>query len=90
MSEYKLIPTSLEVVSVIRARHGNELTVFGSFSDPTGTENGGSGETSTMMTLWGFPDADYPLFQVTTKRTPPKSDNAVHQCFLCAPIREES
>lgn len=87
---YTLIPTSAEVVAVLHARHAKELTVFGSFSDPTGTAHGGSGETGKMMTQWGFVGADYALFQVTSTRKPPESDNVEQQYHLCVAHQEES
>ena len=40
---YVQITTSAEVWAVIKARHGNDLSVFESFSDPDGTFNGGPG-----------------------------------------------
>lgn len=85
---YLRIPTSVEVIAVIRARHGNEMTVFGSFSDPTGTAFGGSGETGVMKTLWGFRRADCPLYETISKTTPPESDNTEYEYYLCAALEE--
>lgn len=89
MAEWKRISTSAEVAAVIRARHGKELVVFSSFSDPDGTFNGGAGERGRMETAWGFKGADAPILEArTTWDIDPEHDyrriNEQHEYWLCA------
>lgn len=65
MSDYKRVPTSAEVWSVIKARHP-DLRVFSSFSNPDGTFNGGDGTRGEIFTSYGFADSDYPIMEART------------------------
>lgn len=85
---YVQITTSAEVWAVIKARHGNELSVFESFSDSTGTFNGGPGEIGRMMTAYGFKGAKEPIIKAETtwRINPEKSYERIdetHQYWLC-------
>jgi len=66
MADYLKIPTSPEVWAVIRSRHGKEMGVYSSFSDPDGTFNGGPGERGEMQTAWALPGADFPIIEART------------------------
>lgn len=88
MSDWIRIPTSAEVAAVIRARHGKELIVFGSFSDPDGRFNGGSGEQGRMETMWGFVNTDAPILEARTTwdidvEHEHKRINERHEYWLC-------
>lgn len=85
---YVQITTSAEVWAVIHARHGNDLSVFESFSDPTGTFNGGPGEIGRMMTAYGFKGASEPIIKAETMwRIDPDRPHArideTHHYWLC-------
>jgi hypothetical protein len=54
------IETSAEVWAVIQARHSDQLTVYSSFSDPSGGLMGG-GVHGRMETVYAVAGADYPL-----------------------------
>lgn len=69
MSDCTKIPTSAEVYSVIFARHLDQLVVYASFSDPTGTWMGGPGDTGRMETVWAFKGADWPILEAKTTWT---------------------
>lgn len=94
MADYKTVPTSPEVWAVIQARHGKELKVSSSFSDPSGTFNGGCGKQGRMETSYSFSDSDYPLMEARTtwdidRAEPHKRINEKHEYWLCLPKREE-
>ena len=57
------IETSAEVYAVIKARHYDDLVVFGSYSAPEGSEFSNQCE---MYTEWGFKHADLPLMALRT------------------------
>lgn len=59
------IPTSAEVWAVIKARHGNELVVFATYSAPDG-DHYGNPQQGVMKTEYGLPGADYPLMGACT------------------------
>ena len=85
---YVQITTSAEVWAVIKARHGNDLSVFESFSDPDGTFNGGPGEIGRMMTTYGFKGASEPIIKAETMwRIDPDRPHArideTHTYWLC-------
>ncbi|GAB3416858.1 hypothetical protein NX774_12005 [Massilia agilis] len=89
MRDWKRIPTSAEVAAVIRARHGKELVVFSSFSDPDGTFNGGAGVRGRMETAWGFSGADAPILEARTTwdidiEQQYGRANEKHEYWLCA------
>lgn len=65
-NDYTRIPTSPEVYAVLRARHGDQMRVYASFSDPDGTFNGGPGEVGRMDTIWSIDGCDFPILEVKT------------------------
>jgi len=86
MCRYKVISTSAEVWSAIKARHHSELVVFGSYSAPDGDPYGRD-DQGRMMTEYGFKDADYPLMRAETtwninREDPAKRENEKHQYWL--------
>jgi hypothetical protein len=88
MADWIRIPTSPEVAAVIRARHGKDLVVFASFSDPNGTFNDGPGEHGRMETAWGFKDSVVPILEArTTWDIDPENEykrlNEQHEYWLC-------
>lgn len=89
---YKKIPTTPEVWSVIRASH-RELTVFSSYSAPEG-DMFGDPSICKMMTEYGFSDCDVPIIgaETTWKRHPEeqyKRDQEKHKYWLCVGINED-
>lgn len=56
--------TSAEVYAVIMAKHGNNMVVHSSFSDPTGTGNRFSTGHPEMITEWGFKGSDKSLLRI--------------------------
>lgn len=85
--------TSAEVWAVLKARHGDVLKCFSSFSDPTGTFNGGPGLEGRMETTYCLPGADYPLIgaRTTWKINPEKEYERVdtqHTYYLFVAIKE--
>jgi hypothetical protein len=65
MSEYKRVATSAEVWAVLRARHGDELRVYGSYSAPEGDANGDP-ELGIMQTEYAFEDGKWPIMGART------------------------
>lgn len=65
-NEFERIPTSAEVYAVLRARHGDQMRVYASFSDPDGTFNGGPGEIGRMDTIWSIDGCDFPILEIKT------------------------
>ncbi len=85
--------TSAEVWAVIRARHGKQLKVFSSFSDPSGERGAGPSGQGRMETTYGLPGAGYPLIGArTTWDIDPEGKyerlNEEHTYFLFAPAKE--
>lgn len=83
--DYNTIATSLEVWAVIKARHHDELVVFGSYSSPG---------TGRMETSYGFKGADYPVMEArTTWTVNPEKEyeriDEIHEYWLCLPIEDE-
>ena len=68
------IQTSAEVWAVIKARHHNNLGVFGSYSAPEGSE---WSQQCEMYTEYGFKNADVPLMAART--TWDKSDDGSYK-----------
>jgi hypothetical protein len=93
MTDHKRLATSPEVWAVIRARHGKDLGVYGSFSDPDGTFNGGAGERGTMHTIYSLNNAATPLMEAQTTWTidpdqPYKRVDEKTEYWLCLPQAE--
>jgi hypothetical protein len=93
VNDYVKVATSAEVWAVIEARHGNEMTVFESFSDPDGTFNGGDGTRGRMETAWGFKGAQVPtLYAKTTWEIDPEATykriNEQYEYWLCVALPE--
>ena len=64
-NDYRKVPTSAEVWAVLKARHADELRVYGSYSAPEGDEFGDP-STAVMMTEYAFEDAQWPLMGART------------------------
>jgi hypothetical protein len=95
MSNYSRLITSAEVYAVIMARHRDQMSAFGSFSDPDGTFNGGSGAVGRMDTIWGIAGCDYPILEIQTRwdidpEQPHKRINQSHSYFLLMAEKDES
>lgn len=83
--QYPCFETSAEVWAVLFARHGDELEPISSFSDPTGTFAGGTGDQGRMETCYRLRGADLPLLGVRTTWDIGKNDEQInkrHQYFL--------
>jgi hypothetical protein len=85
---WKAIPTSREVYAVIRARHADELNVYGSSTAMEGNEL--HPRQGYMYTSWGFKGADFPLMEAeTTWDLNPENltdqPNRVDKFWLCVP-----
>jgi hypothetical protein len=92
---YIQITTSAEVWAVIKARHGRDLKVFESFSDPDGTFNGGPGEIGNMVTAYGFDGASDPIIKAQTlwRIDPEKPHLRIdeeHRYWLCIATPEQT
>jgi hypothetical protein len=88
------ITTSPEVYHVIVARHGAQLKVYETFSDPDGTFNGGPGERGRMVTSWGYDGCDWPMLKTQNTweidpEQPYKRVNEERHYWLCLPKAEE-
>lgn len=93
MDNYKRTPTSHEVWAVIKARHHDQLKVFGSYSAPDG-ELYGNPDEGRMETSYGFEGADYPLMEAKTtwsidREQPHKRIDEIHEYWLCIPVKDE-
>jgi len=92
MTMHNSIPTSPEVWAVIKARHGPNLKVYASFSDPEGTFMGRDGTEGRMETSYALPGADFPLMEArTTWRIDPdsrKRHDEKHEYWLCVPTKD--
>lgn len=88
MSRHRKIRTSADVWAVIKARHGDELNVFSSYSAPQG-DRFGDPSTAVMMTEYGFKGAAWPLLGARTTwdvdATPRKE---VTEYWLCIPLED--
>jgi hypothetical protein len=92
MNDYKRISTSVEVWSVIKARHP-EMVVFGSYSAPDGDEFGDSSK-GKMFTSYGFESGDFPVIEAQTTwditpEKPYKRENQKHEYWICLPKKDE-
>lgn len=90
MADHLRLPTSPEVWAVLRVRHGKEMGVYGSFSNPDGTFNGGPGETGEMHTIYCLNGAVTPFMEARTTWTidperPHKRIDEKHEYWLCLP-----
>jgi hypothetical protein len=65
MNDYRKLPTSAEVWAVLKAKHGAELRVYGSYSAPEG-DSMGDPSKAVMMTEYGFEDGKWPLMGART------------------------
>ena len=93
MLEYNEIKTSPEVAAVIRAKHMDQFTVHGSYTDPDGTCPMGNGNPC-IETWYGFRNSDCPILHIRTTwgRDPEKEYirlNEKHKYWLCYPIEPE-
>lgn len=89
---YDAIATSAEVWAVLKARHGTQMGVFSSFSDPDGSQCGGL-ENGSMETVFGLNGADFPLMAAkTTWRIVPgdyKRHDEVTEYWLIVATKDE-
>lgn len=65
MTRYTKITTSAEVWAVLKARHGAQMRVYGSYSAPEG-DHMGDPTQAVMMTEYAFADAQWPLMGART------------------------
>lgn len=91
MSGFRKIVTSAEVYAVLRAKHGSDMAVYSSFSDPDGTSFGGDGRVGRIETEWAMRDGTVPILAAKTTweidpSTPYKRINEKHEYWLCYPI----
>jgi len=88
---WEAVPTTSGVFDAILSVH-SDMKLFSSFSDPTGTAHGGSGEQSVMETTWGLPDADYPLVGMRStwnlNDTGDRHGNGEHEFWLIVALAE--
>jgi hypothetical protein len=87
--------TSAEVWAVIRARHGDQLHVYSSFSDPSGERGAGPTGQGRMETTYALPGASWPLIGARTTWTidPEGSTDRKdmkYEYFIFAPQAPES
>lgn len=89
MDDYVKIPTTAEVWAVIHASHRGRLQVYGSFSDPNGTFNGGAGEHGVMETLYSLGGTDYPILKARSEWDikDGKRVNETHKYWLCVAVK---
>lgn len=90
MSAAKRLPTSAEVFAVLRARHHTDMTIFSSYSDPTGTTFGRDGTQGRMDTEYGLALSDFPLMGASTTwmidpAQPHRRIDEKTEYWLCAP-----
>ncbi len=91
MTDFIKVPTTREVWRAIKAAHA--LRLYSSFSDPTGTFQGGPGEVGVMETGYSLNVADdFPiLFARTTWQI--KDDGTRHnekdEFWLCIGKKDE-
>lgn len=91
--KYIKIKTSAEVIAVIKAKHYDELSVFGTISEPYGCPHGSS-FNCRMMTQWGFSDSPIPLIEINeTWRKHPvdkrKKDQHVREYYIFHPVGDD-
>ena len=88
---HKVILTSSEVFAVIYAKHKDELTVFSSYSNPTGTD--GLTNCPQMFTEWGLRNSDFPIIgKETTWDAGDKAServNEINTYWLCVAEQEK-
>lgn len=92
MSEVVRIPTTPEVWAVIHVSHRGHLQVYSSFSDPTGTFQGGPGEYGVMETEYILDGTDYPILKARTEWNIRGSQrrNETHKYWLCVAVGSDS
>lgn len=92
-SGFRKVKTSAEVWAVLRARHSDDMELFSSFSDPTGSMFGRS-NVGRMETEWAMRGAGGPMLAaLTTWDIDPeqayKRINEKHEYWLCFSSGEE-
>ncbi len=90
--EHKKVTTSIEVYAVIRAKHGDELQVFSSYSAPDG-DYYGNPDQGRMFTEWGFKGAECPIYGSEhrwdiDRDKPHNRNNQTSEYWLCIPVGE--
>jgi hypothetical protein len=91
MSDFVKIPTTPEVWAVIHASHRGRIQVYSSFSDPTGTFQGGPGERGVMDTEYSLGGTDYPILKARSEwdiAADGKKSNETHKYWLCVAVRQ--
>lgn len=91
MSDFVSIPTTPEVWAVIHASHKGRVQVYSSFSDPTGTFQGGPGERGVMETAYSLGGTDWPIMRARSEwdiDADGKRSNETHKYWLCVAVRE--
>ena len=90
MSDHRKIPTSVEVYAVIRAKHGDDLALFSSYSNPTGSD--GMTTQPQMHTEWGFLGDEFPVIGAATYfdiGENGKRENVTSAYWLCVGLKED-
>ncbi len=91
MTDFVKIPSTAEVWAVIHASHKGRLQVFSSFSDPTGTFQGGPGEHGVMETCYSLGGTDFPIMKARTEWNigpDGKKSDEVSRYWLCVAVKE--
>lgn len=61
--EISWLKTSMQVYNAIFDYHREELQVYGTFTDPTGSWPDGFHGTARIMTMWSLKGSDCPLLK---------------------------
>ncbi len=77
------IPTNKHVYHAIYSEHEEKLSIFSTYSNPTGDDHVGSGYPE-MRTQWGFKGADFPIIKCigTKKNKEQKEYDYKHWIFM--------
>ena len=89
---YRRVATSVEVWAVIRARHHDELVVFGSYSAPAGASHGDP-DLGEMRTSYALRTSPIPLIEARTtweidRERPCERRDERHEYWLCHPTAD--
>ena len=90
-NDYKRVPTNVEVFGTLKARHADDMCVYGSYSAPDG-DSFGDPSKAVMKTEYAFKDARWPImgtcttWDVADKSFPRKSERTEY--WLC--VRTEA